>query len=108
MLKEGQVVGTNDIHEWGKYMESPEGKQSKKVASAKINGMLISTVFLGLDHGFGGPPLYFETMIFTSEKDFSEQYQKRYTTYQQAADGHHELVMRLLRGVKVQDLQDSE
>ena len=51
---------------------------------------LISTVWLGLDHSFGylygeHVPLIFETMIFGGEHD---QYQERYSTEEQALDGH--------------------
>ena len=45
----------------------------------------ISTVFLGLDHGFSGTPLWFETMIFGGAHD---GYQERYTTWEEAETGH--------------------
>ena len=46
----------------------------------------ISTVYLGLNHAYGGgPPLIFETMIFGGPMD---QYQDRYSTEEQAAAGH--------------------
>jgi hypothetical protein len=49
----------------------------------------VSTVWLGLDHSFGyGPPLIFETMIFPADGKFDELYQDRYTTMQQAREGH--------------------
>ena len=58
-----------------------------KVAYTNITkDIYVSTVFLVLDHSFGeGPPLVFETMIFGGELD---QYQERYSTYQQAEAGH--------------------
>jgi hypothetical protein len=31
------------------------------------DGSLLSTAWLGLDHGFGGRPLFFETMYFSGE-----------------------------------------
>jgi hypothetical protein len=60
------------------------------VAKATVSGADVSTVFLGLDHSFGhGPPLLFETMIFGGERD---QYQERYSTLQDAMDGHDRAV----------------
>jgi hypothetical protein len=41
---------------------------------------------LCIDHRFGsGPPLLFETMIFGEEDD---EYQKRYSTWKEAEEGH--------------------
>ena len=47
--------------------------------------ILVSTVFLGLDHGFGGVPMLFETMIFGGKHDM---FQERYTSLQEAEEGH--------------------
>lgn len=57
----------------------------------------VSTVFLGLDHNWTnqGPPLLFETMIFGGKYD---QYQIRYSTWEQAETGHNRIVESLLKG----------
>lgn len=48
--------------------------------------VLVSTVWLGSDHRFGGgPPLIFETMIFGGEHG---DYQERFSTEAEALDGH--------------------
>ncbi len=49
--------------------------------------ILISTVFLGIDHSFNRlhPPIVFETMIFGGKQD---GWQDRYHTYREACDGH--------------------
>lgn len=53
----------------------------------------VSTVFLGLNAGFGGgPPLIFETMVFGGPLD---EYIERYATEEQALIGHDFTVMRL-------------
>lgn len=52
------------------------------------DGWLVSTVFLGLNHGWGRSDQWFETMIFDPEKEASEQ--ARYETYDQAVAGHNE------------------
>lgn len=54
----------------------------------------VSTVFLGLDHRFGGdgPPILFETMIFGGELDDA---QLRYSSWDDAATGHKVIVAKL-------------
>jgi len=58
------------------------------------NGWFVSTVWLGLDHGYGaGPPLIFETMIFDRAADGGfgrgdSVYQERYATEAEALAGH--------------------
>jgi hypothetical protein len=55
-------------------------------------GLVISTVFLGLDHNFGGQgaPVLFETMVFGG--DWSEQECERYTSIADARKGHARMV----------------
>lgn len=53
----------------------------------------VSTVWLGLDHGYGaGPPLIFETLVFDGPL---EGEMLRYSTEQDARTGHEFMVMRL-------------
>jgi hypothetical protein len=60
---------------------------TRKVASDKRGDVTVSTVLLGIDHRFGddGPPLIFETMIFGGPHN---EYQERYSTREQAEEGH--------------------
>jgi hypothetical protein len=55
----------------------------------EIGDILVSTVFLGLDHSFpwneDKTPVLWETMIFGGEHD---QYQERYTSHKDALEGH--------------------
>jgi hypothetical protein len=54
----------------------------------------VSTVWLGLNHGWGaGPPLIFETMVFGGPLD---EYQERYATEEEASTGHDFIVMAIL------------
>jgi hypothetical protein len=69
----------------------------KHVGKTIINGWLISTVWLGLNHSFfkDHAPLIFETMIFKDNPDIPnceicEHYQERYCTYESALIGHEE------------------
>lgn len=63
------------------------------VCRTESNGWLISTVWLGIDHSFGdSTPIIFETMIFRPGADDSpsldEVYCSRYSTENEAMDGH--------------------
>lgn len=72
----------------------------------------VSTVDLGLNHQLidGLPPLYYETMIFIKGNNFEERhkehnhfeyYQERYTTEEEAIEGHKKaikVVEEYLRG----------
>jgi hypothetical protein len=43
-------------------------EEYKQVARDELpDGSTLSTVWIGLDHAFAGPPLFFETMRFSSE-----------------------------------------
>lgn len=55
----------------------------------------VSTVFLGLDHNFSreGPPVLFETLVFGGK--FAGE-MERYTTWDDAAEGHKKMVERVL------------
>lgn len=52
----------------------------------------VSTVFLGLDHAFEGPPLLFETLVFGGELDGQME---RYSTRQSAIAGHDQMVAKV-------------
>lgn len=86
-----EVVPTNDVNEFGQFMSSGR----KVVLQEQHEGLFISTVFLGLDHGDGaGEPIVFETMIFQGGS-YSEIYARRYCTFNDAVIGHHEVMNRL-------------
>lgn len=58
----------------------------RHVASTKEGDVWVSTVWLGIDHGFGrGPPIIFETMIFGGDRDGD---QWRYSNLDDALEGH--------------------
>lgn len=75
-------VKCENLIEWAKQMQIT----NRIVKQSKFGDIMVSTVFLGLDHSFGkGEPLLFETMIFGGKND---QYQKRYSTWDEAEIGH--------------------
>lgn len=64
---------------------------TRRVRSKYIGGYWISTVFLGMDHNYfsSGPPLLFETMIFSDDiKDSDLDYCERCSTWREALHQH--------------------
>lgn len=49
-------------------------------------GIEVSTIFLGMDHAWRGPPMLFETMVFD---DYEDHLQWRWSTWDEAMQGHH-------------------
>jgi len=87
ILKDKKVIMIDDLLTWTKAFETIDVVVKKD----KINGIKISTVFLGLNHSFDDncPDLWFETMIFGGKHD---QYQDRYETWDQAEIGHQKAI----------------
>lgn len=90
ILNGKEAVHEPDLLKWCKWFEENE----RIVKQDNINGIKVSTVFLGIDHQYlEGPPLLFETMIFGGEHD---QFMERYSSWEDAEQGHKhalELVM---------------
>lgn len=65
-------------------------KGDRIVAKTHIAGVNISTVFLVIDHSYGGvKPILFETLVFGGNKDGELN---RYATWGEAEDGHKVMV----------------
>jgi hypothetical protein len=77
------------IREW---MELFRDTEKRIVAQDHVGNYFISTVWLGLDHGWGGPPLFFETMVFdqSGERPHQDLGCWRYSTWVEAELGHAE------------------
>lgn len=77
----------------GKWEEWFKNIDNRRVRRDYVNDYLISTVFLVIDHNLGSqPPLWFETMVFYdpehTENCTESKYQDRYTTWDEAVEGH--------------------
>jgi uncharacterized protein (DUF1684 family) len=90
----------------------------KRIAETTLfDGTWISTVWLGLDHGFGdGPPLIFETMVFPklgppvtiteliadprAGDHWIEQEGHRYPTEAAALAGHDQIVAKITEALE--------
>lgn len=90
MLRGREVVPTSDLT-WAASIDITD----RMVAVFERDGVLVSTVFLGIDHRWMGEgrPLVFETMVFGGPLD---QEQRRYCTYAEALAGHTAIVGELL------------
>lgn len=75
ILRDKQVIEATLI-EWSRWFETAD----RTVKKTLIDGVEISTVFIGLDNGM------FETMIFEGKHD---PYQERYKTWDKAVEGHN-------------------
>lgn len=92
VLKDKKIVVVDDLIEWAKALE----KQDRRVAQTEVGIYNVSTVFLGIDHGYGSKQLWFETMVFGQKS--SDLYMDRYTTYEEAEEGHQRVVQLLTEG----------
>lgn len=95
MMKDGKPVRTTAA-EWAQsYKDSAE---DRRVALDEIDGIKVSTVFLGIDHSFGlgGPPVLWETMIFGGVHD---DYCERYTSRTEAEAGQRAAVDLVKRSI---------
>jgi hypothetical protein len=98
-LNEDHTYTPCDLMTWAIQFEEMSRNHTKHVGSDRINGFHVSTVWLGLDHAWlGGPPLLFETMIFDNKEDRSDIYQDRYTTWDEAVEGHKRAIQWVLDG----------
>lgn len=86
--------------------------ENKRVAFYEGRWFVVSTVFLGQDHAFGGSerPVLFETMVFSKSEDEaqendgsglppfdpSEHETRRYCTEDEAVAGHASVVAELV------------
>jgi hypothetical protein len=98
----GHKVTPCNLMTWARWMEASSresggqrGATARHVGDDDAGGMRVSTIFIGLNHEFlGGPPLWFETMVFGGPLDGTQQ---RYTTWEQAEAGHA-FILKIARG----------
>lgn len=76
----------HDFMEWAKWMDEVREPIAETAYAAGDIRVKVSTIFIGLDP-VGTPPRLWETMTFSGDSRFARQ-QWRYTTRDEAADGH--------------------
>ena len=90
-ILDGKKVVPTDFVTWSNWFETAD----RVIALTETSKGTVSTVFLGLDHGWGsgGPPLVFETMVFGGKHD--QEYQTRCSTYEEAEQMHKDALVFL-------------
>lgn len=82
----------DDVLAWAMWY----GKADRTVRKSKINGVEVSTVFLGMNYGFmPGERIFFETMVFGGQFDANIW---RCETWDQA-EAQHKKVCELVKGI---------
>ena len=89
ILKDHEIIKVSGVAEWDRWF----GTADRVVANDVIGNSNISTIFLGMDHSFNGPPpLLFETMVFGGPL---EGKQDRCATWEQAEKMHADMCERV-------------
>lgn len=99
-LNEDKTYNPCDLMTWANQFEFMD----RHVGDDCINDKRVSTIWLGLDHDlYGGKPLLFETMVFKNlEKGLpSEIYCIRYSTWDEAVEGHKKAIEWVLNGCEI-------
>lgn len=97
ILKGRKPVQVHDPFEFSEWFHTAD----RTVGRTRIGNLLVSTVFLGIDHSFGpvGKPILFETMAFiygeTHRQAPHDVYQKRFATWSGAERHHKRLVQKI-------------
>ncbi len=103
---DGNPVLEPDLLAWARWYEDSD--EARVVRATEIGPALVSTVFLGTDHGWARlsdpnrPPVLWETMAFDLPEGIAfEEGHQRYTSRKQAVAGHNRMVARLRRALGV-------
>jgi hypothetical protein len=89
---DGEPEPCEDTLRWAVWFEDIH---NRVVLQDRFGPLLVSTVFLGLDHNWllTGPPVLWETMVFDESdgRKSLDDYSQRYTSKLEALEGHHEI-----------------
>jgi len=95
-----EIIKTESFEQWAEWMHEQNKEGRRSVGQISIEGYYISTVFLGIDHSFGGTdPILFETMVFSGKSQDIEELCWRYPTWDNAVEGHKKVMDWLLQKV---------
>lgn len=94
-----EPVPVEDLFLWAAWFEEDDKRIVKQEIVTGLGGLVspfthprVSTIFLGLDHNFGGkgPLILFETMVMGGGPFYHMQW--RYATWDEALKGHEKAV----------------
>jgi hypothetical protein len=106
ILKDRVAVPVSSVKEWADFYENQKLRRIRFNTIKKYD-IDISTVFLGLDHGYpqwaghteNYKPQIFETMIFW-EKHELNNWCDRYSTWDEAVKGHREAIRLVIKTLR--------
>ena len=82
---------------WGAWMQTAD----RRVARNRVGDFVVSTVFLGLDHGWNSKvPILFETMVFCEDDGGGGDRMQRYATWEEAEAGHARIAAEVRAQIK--------
>lgn len=86
---------------WEEYSKLYQETYSRIALTQFDDGSTVSTVWLGIDHSFGGnsAPIIFETMIFSAAPD-ADELCWRYSTEEEALEGHERAVLDWMKDIE--------
>lgn len=88
-------IGEPNLSKWAKWFETGD----RIVRQEMVGESKVSTVFLGMDHAFGGgPPVLWETMVFGGELNGE---QIRCTGNLEQAEAMHRTMVERVRDAEV-------
>lgn len=115
--EDGQPAHPGSFKEYHDFLESDRKVLERTyLVGADGDPILVSTVFLTIDHGFRYPrdredyrPVLWETMAFKGESGWADYDSDRYTSEEEARVGHAEMVERVkYKEAEVSDAGDLE
>ncbi len=94
---DGKKLVECSLMEWARSMDSPERIMRVTYLNVflddyRLADVRVSTVFLGINHGYGEKPLYFETMVFGG---VSDSLCVRAPTYDDALANHEHVLNKV-------------
>lgn len=87
------VSSKEELIRWAELLELQKGS-GVGTLKTRIQKHEVSTVFLFINHAFidGAEPLLFETMIFPQKEGTDIDIQWRYSTWEEAQEGHEKAI----------------
>lgn len=84
-----------NLLKWATWFKNAD----RTVAKTEIASLLVSTVFLGLDHNFSeGPPILWETMVFNNHESV---YQNRCSGSIEQAEAMHQKTVEMVQSGEI-------
>jgi hypothetical protein len=97
-----QPVICRDLLTWARWFETAD----RHVRLTEQGDVMVSTVFLGLDHSFSGDEaILFETMVFAADHGGQME---RYSTWDEAEAGHARWVAKIFKPTPILALPTTE